>query len=226
MKSLRVSFTLFLLMIALLVGMPVSGQDTPTPDIIEGTATLIASETATATLEVTITPTPVIVEEPPPNPIPDDEPGELPVTTPETLLGQLYSLLKDGTYIAWAAAGTIIIVGLLKVVASGVGITISGNMAVFITLVVQVLIWIGYAIANYLNQGEAFKTWYLALVDVARSLLPLAGAIFAGHVGFKAAQKRGVPVLGYSAPNPFRGDVTRTTTMPPYPTSNPPSGNG
>lgn len=182
---------LLIVVFMLSIGLPVlSAQDTPTPDV--------ATETATA--EPTITPTPVIVEEPPPNPIPDDEPGELPVTTPETLLGQFYSLLKDGTYIAWAAAGTVIIVGLIKVLLSGAGVALSGNAAIGVTLVVQVLIWIGYAIANYLNQGEAFKTWYLALVDVARSLLPLAGAIFAGHVGFKAAQKRSVPVLGYTAP--------------------------
>lgn len=182
---------LLIVLLTLSIGLPIaSAQDTPEP--------VPTAEMATA--EPTITPTPVIVEEPPPNPIPDDEPGELPVTTPETLLGQFYSILKDGTYIAWAAAGTVIIVGLIKVLLAGAGVTLSGNAAIGVTLVVQVLIWIGYAIANYLNQGEAFKTWYLALVDVARSLLPLAGAIFAGHVGFKAAQKRNVPVLGYTAP--------------------------
>lgn len=159
----------------------------------------VMAQEETPSPEPTFAPTPVVVVEQPPNEIPVDEPGELPVTTPETLLGQFYSLLKDATYITWAAAGTIVIVGLLKVLASGAGITISGNTAIFLTLLVQVLIWIGYAVANYLNQGEAFKTWYLALVDVARSLLPLAGAIFAGHVGFKAAQKRNVPILGYSA---------------------------
>lgn len=182
---------ILIVLLMLSISFPVFAQDTPEP----------VPTVETATAEPTITPTPVIVEEPPPNPIPDDEPGELPVTTPETLLGQFYSLLKDGTYIAWAAAGTVIIVGLIKVLAAGAGFTITGNGAIGLTLAVQVLIWIGYAIANYLNQGEAFKTWYLALVDVARSLLPLAGAIFAGHVGFKAAQKRNVPVLGYSAPS-------------------------
>lgn len=173
--------SILLISLSLIVPFGVMAQsDTPTPD-------------------PTITPTPIIVEEPPPNPIPDDEPGELPVTTPETLLGQFYSLLKDATFMAWAAAGVIVIVGLLKVLLSGVGVTLDGNAAVFVTLVVQVAIWVGYAFANYLNQGEAFKVWYLSLVDVARSLLPLFGAIFLGHVGYKAAAKRNVPILGYSA---------------------------
>src|SRR5688500_11793959 len=100
------------LLFVLAIAAPVMGQEsteTPTPEVTE-------------TLAPTITPTPVIVEEPPPNPIPPDEPGELPVTTPETLLGQFYSLLKDGTYIAWAAAGTVIIVGLIKVLLSGAGV--------------------------------------------------------------------------------------------------------
>lgn len=197
--------------ILLIVSPALAQVDTATPDV------------ATIEPTATITPTPVIVEEPPPNPIPDDEPGELPVTTPETLLGQFYSLLKDATFMAWAAAGVIVIVGLIKVVASGAGITIEGNVAIGLTLVVQVAIWIGYAISNYLNQGEAFKVWYLALVDVARSLLPLFGAIFLGHVGYQAAHKRNVPVLGYSKPNPFRGNVTRTETMGKYPPpANPP----
>lgn len=150
-----------------------------------------------ATLEPTITPTPVIVEEPPPNPISDDEPAELPVTTPETLLGQLFSLLKDGTYIAWAAAGVVVIVGLLKIIASVLGVTVTGNAAIVLTLIIQVLVWLGYAIANYLNQGEAFKTGYLVVVDIARSLLPLAGAIFTGHLLYQQAAKRNVPIMGY-----------------------------
>lgn len=177
-------------LLVLSIALPTLAQEsteTPTPEVTE-------------TLAPTITPTPVIVEEPPPNPIPDDEPADLPVTTPETLLGQFYSLLKDATFMAWAAAGVIVIVGLIKTVAGAAGVAIEGNTAVFLTLVVQVLIWLGYAVANYFQQGEAFRTWYLSLVDVARSLLPLFGAIFLGHVGFQAAHKRGVPVLGYSAP--------------------------
>lgn len=160
--------------------------------------TLEPSPTAEGTLEPTpsATPTPVIVEPPPPNPIPDD-PNDPPVTTPENLLGQLYSLLKDATFMAWAAAGVIVIVGLIKIVASVAGYAIEGNVAVVITLIVQVLIWLGYAITNYFGQGEAFRAWYLALVDVARSLLPLFGAIFLGHIGYQQAAKRGVPVLGF-----------------------------
>lgn len=157
--------------------------------------------------EVTETPapTPVIVEPPPPDPVvelPDDPPA----TTPENLLGQLFALLKDGTFIAWAAAGVLVIVGLIKTLAGAAGIAIQGNTAVFITIVVQVLIWLFYATANYFGQGDAFKAWYLQIADVLRALLPLAGAIFAGHVAYQQAAKRGVPILGYRAkPKPQPG---------------------
>lgn len=208
-----------LILAALLAVSPALAQvDTPTPDL------------ATVEPTATITPTPVIVEEPPPNPIPDDEPGELPVTTPETLLGQFYSLLKDGTYITWAAAGTVIVVGVIKVLLGAAGISLTGSAAVTVALAVQMVIWIGYAIANYLNQGEAFKIGYLAIVDVARSLLPLFGAIGLGHEAYQFAHRRNWPVVGYSKPeepNPFRGNVTRTKTMSKYPPPpNPPGSPG
>lgn len=166
-------------------------QDTPTPD------------TATVSL-VTPTAEPVLVEPPPPDPV-VEEPGDPPATTPENLLGQIFALLKDGTYIVWAAAGVVVIVGLLKILAGAAGWVITGNTAVFITLVVQVLIWLVYAIANYFGQGEAFKAWYLQIVDVLRSLLPLVGSIFAGHVLYTQSAKRSVPVLGYK---PKPKDVT------------------
>lgn len=199
MFNFRIRWVALLLAVVtftLSTGAALAQADTPTPDF------------ATIEPTATITPTPVIVEQPPPNPIPDDIPDELPVTTPETLLGQLYSLLKDATYMVWAAAGVIVIVGFIKVLAAGAGFTLTGGGAVALTLAIQVLIWAGYAIANYFNQGEAFKVWYLYIVDAVRSLAPLFGAIFLGHVGFKAAQARGVPVAGYSAPkkpNMIRG---------------------
>lgn len=152
------------------------------------------------TIEPTLTPTPVIVQDPPPNPIPTDDPTEPPATTPETLLGQLYALLKDGTYMLWAAAGVVVIVGALKTLGSVIGLRIEGNGAVILTLIVQVLIWLGYAAANYFGQGETFKAWYLQIVDAVRSLLPLFGAIFLGHIGFQAAAARNVPVIGYTVP--------------------------
>lgn len=157
---------------------------------------VIFSAGVIAAQDVTPEPTPVIVEPPPPDPVvelPDDPPA----TTPENLLGQLFALLKDGTFIAWAAAGVLVIVGLIKTLAGAAGIAIQGNTAVFITIVVQVLIWLFYATANYFGHGVGFQTTYLQLVDVLRSLLPLAGAIFAGHVAYQQAAKRGVPILGY-----------------------------
>ncbi len=162
---------------------------TPTPDVI-GDPVIVDVTTPT--------PTPVVVVDEPPNPIPVDDPTEPPATTPETLLGQLFALLKDATYMVWAAAGVIVIVGALKTVLSALGVLIADNTAIVITLIVQVLIWLAYAAANYFNQGEVFKAWYLQIVDVIRSLLPLFGAIFLGHIGFQAAAKRKVPVLGYN----------------------------
>jgi len=146
--------------------------------------------------EATPEPTPVIVESPPPDEV-TEEPGDPPATTPENLLGQLFALLKDGTYMVWAAAGVLIFTGLFKIGARMLGFVIEGNAAILLALVIQVLIWIGYSIANYLGQGEAFKTNYLVLADIARSLLPLAGSIALGHFGYQAFKAQGTPVLGY-----------------------------
>lgn len=189
---------LFLFLLILIVSVPLvtlAQEVTETPP---------ADSTAVVTLEPTVivvTPEPTV--EPPPI---EEPPEETPVTTPETLLGQLYSLLKDGTYIVWASAGVVVIVGLFKAGLGALGFNVSGAGAMLFTLVVQVAIWLGYAIANYFGQGELFKSNYLILVDVGRSLLPLAGAIFGGHVLYHAAEKRNVPILGYKyiAPNSQR----------------------
>jgi len=158
--------------------------------------TLEPTQEALVTNTPSPTPTPVIVEPPPPDPV-EEEPGDPPATTPENLLGQLFALLKDSTYIVWAAAGVLLIVGLIKIALNAVGITVQDNAAILLTLIVQVIVWLGYAVANYFGQGAVFQEWYLRIADVLRSLLPLAGAIFAGHVGYQAAKKRGVPILGY-----------------------------
>jgi hypothetical protein len=167
------------LIVLLLFAVPLAllAQDTPTPE-------------ATAT-DPAPTETPVPEEPPPVEPPPE----ETPVTTPSELLGQLFALLKDATYIAWASAGVVVVVGLLKMI-----FQFSGTTAVLVTLVVQVLVWLGYAFANYFGAGEAFQKDYLILVDIFRSLLPLVGSIFAGHVIYKVAAKRSVPVLGYRLP--------------------------
>jgi hypothetical protein len=154
------------------------------------------SPTVEVVLTATPSPTPVIVEPPPPNPIPDD-PNDPPITTPETLLGQIFALLKDGTFIVWAAAGVVLFVGLIKTVAGSFGFEISGTGAVVLTVIVQVIVWLGYAIANYLNAGDAFQRGYLIVVDIARSLLPLFGAIFAGRLFYVQAVKHNVPIAGY-----------------------------
>ncbi len=151
--------------------------------------TLVATDPAP---EVTAIPTLPPVEEPPPV---EPPPEETPVTTPSELLGQLFSLLKDGVYIVWASAGVVVIVGLLKSI-----FHFSGATATYVTLAVEVLIWIGYAIANFYGAGESFRAGYLILVDIARSLLPLFGTLFGAHVLYKAAAKRSVPIAGYRVP--------------------------
>lgn len=138
--------------------------------------------------------TPQPTEEPPP-PV-EEPPEDTPVTEPQELLGLLFSLLKDATYIAWASAGVVVVVGLLKSI-----FQFSGSVAVLVTLVVQVVVWIGYAIANYFGAGETFQKGYLIAVDIGRSLLPLAGSIFMGQVIYKASAKRDVPILGYRVPD-------------------------
>lgn len=178
-------FVLFIIMIFLMLPLLALAQDSvPT---VEGP---VVVDVTTPTAE------PVIVEPPPPDPV-VEEPGDPPATTPENLLGQLFALLKDATYMVWAAAGVIVIVGAVKTVLGALGVNVQDNGAILLTLVVQVLIWLGYAVANYFGQGETFKAWYTQIVDVIRSLLPLFGAIFLGHLGYQAASKRDVPILGY-----------------------------
>lgn len=159
----------------------IAQDETPTPDVV---------------LTETPAPTPVIVEPPPPDPV-EEEPGDPPATTPENLLGQLFALLKDGTYIVWAAAGVLVIVGLFKIVAQAAGWTITGNTAIFIALVVQVLVWLTYSIANAAGQGAAYQEWYNRVIDFIRGLLPLAGSILAANWGYGKAKALNTPVIGY-----------------------------
>lgn len=150
---------------------------------------LLQGLTASAQDVIDPAPTEIPSDEPPPV---EEPPEETPVTPPEELLGLLFSLIKDATYIVWASAGVVVIVGLLKTV-----FKFSGSTAVLVTLVVQVAVWLGYAIANYFGAGEVFQKNYLILVDIGRSLLPLAGAIFGSRMLYNAAAQRSVPVLGF-----------------------------
>lgn len=177
-----IALIMLVMLVALLPALMLAQDVTEEPTLV---ATDPAPEpTAVVTPEPTETPPPV--EEPP---------QETPATTPAELLGQLFSLLNDATYIAWASAGVVVVVGLLKSV-----FQFSGTAAVLVTLIVQVVVWLGYAIANYFGAGEAFQKGYLIFVDIGRSLLPLAGSIFGSQLLYKAAAKRNVPILGYRAP--------------------------
>jgi hypothetical protein len=156
------------------------------------------------TAEVTpdFTPTPAPPVEPPDDP--GDPVDEEPVTPPVDLLQKLVNLLSDATYIVWAAAGVVILTGLIKVVAAQVGINITGAGAAFLALAIQVLIWLGYSIATYFSQGESFKSLYLTIIDIVRAMLPLFGAVGLGHEFYQLAHRRGWPVLGFKAPHPAK----------------------
>jgi len=173
------------IILALMLPFAALAQDTPTEP---------------APTEEVVTPTvePIIVEPPPPDPV-VEEPGDPDATTPENLLGQIFALLKDGTYMVWAAAGVLVIVGLIKTLASAAGIVIEGNTAIFITLVVQVIIWLLYSVANSFGQGEAFQEWYNRVIDLIRALLPLAGAIFVANWGYHKAAAAKTPIVGFKA---------------------------
>jgi hypothetical protein len=163
----------------------------------------LAQDTATEpapTEETVVTSTvePIIVEPPPPDPV-TEEPGDPPATSPENLLGQLFSLLKDSTYMVWAAAGVLVIVGLIKTLASTAGIVVEGSAAVIITLIVQVLIWLTYSIANAAGQGAAYQEWYNRVIDFVRALLPLAGAIYVANWGYHKAAAAKTPIVGFKA---------------------------
>lgn len=192
-KLFPIVLILLVMLLATVPALMLAQENTETPTA-EGEATLVATEPIPEPTVIVVTPDPV--ETPPPV---EEPPEETPVTEPQELLGLLFSLLKDATYIAWASAGVVVIVGLFKAVAGSVGWNITGTGAMLLTLIVQVIIWLGYAIANYFGAGEVFQKGYLIAVDIGRSLLPLAGSVFAGHVLYKAAAKRAVPVLGYRA---------------------------
>lgn len=186
MKKYLVSLTLMVL----LIGAPVIAQ--------EATDEPMVTNTPAATEAPAPDPTPAPEPEPTPDPAP--LPDEPPVTTPGELLERLFEVLK-GTYIGWAAAGTLVIVGLLKVLALRfLGLTITGGAASTLAVGIQVIIWLLYNVAQYFGAGLQFQEWYLAVVEVLKSLLPLAGALFLAHEGYGFAARRGTPVMGYKPP--------------------------
>lgn len=160
--------------------------------------TVEPSPTLEDVVTATPSPTPVIVEPPPPDPV-VEEPGDPDATTPENLLGQIFALLKDGTYMVWAAAGVLVIVGLIKVVAAAAGVVIQDAWAVLLTLVVQVAIWLVYSIANAAGQGAVFQEWYNRVIDFVRALLPLVGAILVANYGYHKAAAQNAPIVGFKA---------------------------
>lgn len=165
--------------------------------------TLVATNPAPEpTLVVTLAPT----ETPPPV----DPPEELPPTPPADVLSRLLALLDNATYIVWAAAGVVIITGAIKTLFYFANVRIEGVAAALLALAVQVIIWILYSAANAVGLGETFRTQYELIVELIRSLLPLVGSIFGGHVLYQAAAARRVPVLGFYPPSQLKEYKTHT----------------
>lgn len=165
--------------------------------------TLVATEPAP---EVTVVPTLPPTETPPPV----DPPEELPPTPPADVLSRLLALLDNATYIVWAAAGVVIITGAIKTLFYFANVRIEGVAAALLALAVQVIIWILYSAANAVGMGETFRTQYELIVELIRSLLPLVGSIFGGHVLYQAAAARRVPVLGFYPPSQLKEYKTHT----------------
>lgn len=186
-KLLPVFLIVAVMLGALLPALVLAQEATETP----------TAEATTPAPELTpvVEPTAVTTPEPPVEP-----PEELPPTPPEDVLSRLLALLNDASYIVWAAAGVVIITGAIKTVAGLAGFRIEGAGAALLALFIQVAVWLAYTVANSFGAGEAFRTQYNNVVDVIRSLLPLVGSIFGGHVLYQAAAKRNVPILGYHAP--------------------------
>lgn len=200
-KLLPVFLIVAVLLFAALLPPAIAQEVTETP-----TAEVTEPALETPTAEPTALPTP----EPPVEP-----PEELPPTPPEDVLSRLLALLDNATYIVWAAAGVVIITGAIKTLAYLAGIRIEGVGAALLALAVQVIIWILYSIANALGAGEAFRTQYEIVVEVIRSLLPLVGSIFGGHVLYQAAASRRVPVLGFYPPPKYKAQVEGKNWPPP-----------
>lgn len=193
MKTRIELFILIAIACLLLMTAPAIAQDsfaTNTPDVIAGTATLVASDPV-------VTPEPTPVVEQPNEPLPgEDEP----ISTPADLFEQLVKVL-GGTYIGWAAAGVLVLTGLVKMIGQSVfKVNIEGKAAILVSMIFQVAIWVCYSIAVAAGKGDVFKEWYLAVIELARSFLPFAGAIFAAQLGYIGARKINAPVMGYKPP--------------------------
>lgn len=179
--------------------------DVPTVEAFTPAPTETATDTATPTPSPEVTAEPTPIPTPDPNPLPD----EPPVVTPGDILERLFDVLK-GTYIAWAAAGTLVIVALIKMVAFRLlGVSINGTAAGIWAIAVQVVIWILYNVAQYFGMAEQFQNGFLAVVEVLKSLLPFVGGLFLTHGGYKAAHKYDVPLVGYKPPSTPKSNMIR-----------------
>ena len=202
-----------LCLVALMVVLPVTvfAQDV-TDEPAAPTPTLEATE-------VVITPVPTVEPEPEPGPV-DPPPQPAPAIPPETLFERLILLLTDLTYMPSTAAGVIILVGLVKVIAAGVfKYNITGVAAAAWALFFQVLAWIAYTVAVRLGQGENFLTGFLSITNAIQALLPLFGALVLGHIGYEYSNRHAVPVAGFKPPKD-PGEYAKGGTVHTYPSTN------
>ena len=178
---------ILMLVLAFTVGFAVTAHAQAPEPTVEATT---PAPDVTPTAEVTPEPT----VELPPEPLPD----EPPVTTPGDILERLFVVLQ-GTYIAWAAAGVIIVTNLVKMIAAKLPVPFKfifeGRSAVLLTTVIQVLIWLGYNVARYFGIADQFQGGYLAIIDVLKALLPLLLTFGVAHEVYSLAVRRGWPAL-------------------------------
>lgn len=199
MKSLRVSFTLFLLMIALLVGMPAGAQETPTAEV--PTETPFISETATPVETPTELPTETSTTETTASPEPTLEVTSTPTPEPPVDLPD-NAVVTNGTQLV-----------LLLILAAFGG----GGFVAIITRFLESKLVRDLGEKLYEATSPAQQEWF-------KQRLVEAEETNRQWIAYFKAVSDGLP--NAEPPNPFRGDVTRTATMPSYPPTNPPSGNG
>lgn len=110
---------------------------------------------------------------------PQQAAGEL---TPQELLERLFALLVDGTVVTALAPGIVVIVNILKLLLP------KTVKATWISLVVQVVVWLVYWIAAHFGRADQFQQVWMAGITIAAALVSL----FTNDQAVKATFNRGV----------------------------------
>jgi len=111
-------------------------------------------------------------------------------------LNQLGQMLNDLTVVPFLMPLVVLLVGLIKRIPLDVVQSIPANG---IHLAVQVLLWIGYAVATHYGKGLAFENWVQALTP----LLQLVVSYLGGAWLYNQAKQANMPLWGYQRPYKF-----------------------